>query len=76
MAITEFLAGSGKLHNHGRGDTIMKKIAVIFALAFALTTGMAVVTVVAHTDLAMADGAPVAVMYPEQVSACDDGTAC
>jgi hypothetical protein len=34
----------------------MKKIALIFALAFALTTGMAVVTVVAHTDQAMADG--------------------
>jgi hypothetical protein len=33
----------------------MKKIALIFALAFALTTGMAVVTVVAHTDQAMAD---------------------
>jgi hypothetical protein len=74
MAITEFLAGSGKVHNHGRGDTIMKKIAIIFALAFALTTGMAVVTVVAHTDQAMADSAPV--MYPEQVSARDDGTAC
>ena len=40
------------------GDTIMKKIAVIFALAFAFTTGMAVVTVVAHTDQAMADSAP------------------
>jgi hypothetical protein len=34
----------------------MKKIALIFALAFALTTGMAVVTVVAHTDQTMADG--------------------
>ncbi len=29
------------------GITIMKKIAVIFALGFALTTGMAVATVVA-----------------------------
>jgi hypothetical protein len=54
----------------------VKKIAIIFALAFAFTTGMAVVTVVAHTDQAMADSAPVAVMYPEQVSACDDGTNC
>jgi hypothetical protein len=54
----------------------MKKIAVIFALAFALTTGMAIVTVIAHTDQAMADSAPGAVMYPEQVSACDDGTSC
>jgi len=34
----------------------MKKIAVILALAFAFTTGMAVVTVVTHTDQAMADG--------------------
>jgi hypothetical protein len=32
----------------------MKKIAVILALAFAFTTGMAVVTVVAHTDQAAA----------------------
>ena len=30
-----------------KGDTIMKKIAAIFALAIAFTTGMAVVTVVA-----------------------------
>ena len=34
----------------------MKKIALVFALAFALTTGMAAMTVVAHTDQAMADG--------------------
>ena len=34
----------------------MKKIALVFALAFALTTGMAVMTVVAHTGQAMADG--------------------
>jgi hypothetical protein len=33
----------------------MKKIAVILALAFAFATGMTVVTVVAHTDQAMAD---------------------
>jgi len=32
----------------------MKKIALIFALAFAFTTGMAAVTVVSHTDQAMA----------------------
>jgi len=37
------------------GEIVMKSIALIFALAFALTTGMAVVTVVAHTDQAMAD---------------------
>jgi hypothetical protein len=30
-----------------QGDAIMKKIAVVFALAFAFTTGMAAVTVVA-----------------------------
>lgn len=33
----------------------MKKIAVIFALAFAFTTGMATMTVVAYTDQAIAD---------------------
>jgi hypothetical protein len=35
----------------------MKKISLVFALAFAFTTGMAVVTAVAHTDRAMADSA-------------------
>jgi hypothetical protein len=34
----------------------MKKLAIVFALAFAFTTGIAVVTVVAHTDQAMAAG--------------------
>jgi hypothetical protein len=33
----------------------MKKIALAFVLAYAFTTGTAVVTVVAHTDQAMAD---------------------
>jgi hypothetical protein len=33
----------------------MKKIAVIFALAFAFTTGMAAVTVIAHAGQVMAD---------------------
>ena len=33
----------------------MKKIFVVVALTFAFTTGMAVATVVAHTDQAMAD---------------------
>jgi hypothetical protein len=33
----------------------MKKIFLVLALAFAFTTGMTVVTVVAHTDQAMAD---------------------
>jgi hypothetical protein len=36
----------------------MKKIFLIFALAFALTTGMAITTVIAHTDQAAA--------YPQQ----------
>jgi thiamine biosynthesis lipoprotein ApbE len=39
------------------------------------TTGMAVVTVVAHNDQAMADSASAAVVYPEQASDCD-GTSC
>jgi hypothetical protein len=34
----------------------MKRLFIILALAFAFTTGMTVVTVVAHTDQAMADG--------------------
>lgn len=35
-----------------RGDTVMNKIAIALALAFAFTTGMALVTVIAHTDQA------------------------
>jgi len=53
----------------------MKTIALVFALAFAFTTGMAAVTVVAHTDQAMADSATTVVVYPEQASDCD-GTSC
>jgi hypothetical protein len=34
----------------------MKKLAIVFALAFAFATGMAVVTVITHTDQAMAAG--------------------
>jgi hypothetical protein len=34
----------------------MKKLAIVFALAFAFTTGMAVVTVITHSDQAMAAG--------------------
>ena len=33
----------------------MKKIFLVFALAFAFTTGMAAITVVAHTDQAVAE---------------------
>jgi hypothetical protein len=53
----------------------MKKIASVFALAFALSSTMAVVTVVAHTDRAMADSAGTVIVYPEQASQCD-GTNC
>jgi hypothetical protein len=53
----------------------MKKIAAIFALAFAFTPGMLFVTVVAHTDQAMADSAGTVIVYPEQASQCD-GTNC
>jgi hypothetical protein len=52
----------------------MKKLALVFALAFAFATGMAVVTV-AHTDQAMVDSAGTVVTYPEQASMCD-GTYC
>ncbi len=34
----------------------MKKFFLVLALTFAFTTGMTAVTVVAHTDQAMADG--------------------
>jgi uncharacterized membrane protein len=53
----------------------MRKIALVFAMAFALTGGMAVVTVIAHTDRAMADSAGTVIVYPEQASQCD-GTNC
>jgi hypothetical protein len=69
------LANSGNLPITRMGDTIMKKVALVFALVFAFTTGMAVVTVVAHTDRAMADSAGTTVVYPEQASQCD-GTNC
>jgi hypothetical protein len=58
-----------------KGDTTMKKIGLIFATAFAFITGMAVVTVVAHTDRAMADSAGTVIVHPEQASKCD-GTNC
>jgi hypothetical protein len=59
----------------GKGDTIMKKIAAVFALAFAITTGITIMTVVADMDLAMADSAGTVVTHPEQANICDD-TAC
>jgi hypothetical protein len=36
------------------GEIAMKKIFLVLALAFAFTTGMAIVTVVVHTDQAAA----------------------
>ena len=53
----------------------MKKITLVFAMAFALTTGMAVVTLIAPTDQAMADSTGTTIVYPEQASMCD-GTNC
>jgi hypothetical protein len=69
------LGESEQNYNCYRGDTAMKKIALVFALAFAFTTGSAVVTVVGHTDRAMADSAGTVIVYPEQASGCD-GTSC
>jgi hypothetical protein len=37
------------------GETVLKKLFLVLALAFAFTAGMTAVTVVAHTDQAMAD---------------------
>jgi hypothetical protein len=50
-----------------------ERLAVAFALTFAFTTGMAVVTVVAHTDRATADSAGTVVVYPERASPIIDG---
>jgi hypothetical protein len=44
----------------------MKQIALAFVLAYSFTTGMAVVTVVAHTHQAMASNDTADVTYPEQ----------
>jgi len=64
------LAGSGNLLTI-EGELVMRKIALIFALTSALATGMAVVTVIAATDQAMADSAGTTIVYPEQASKCD-----
>jgi hypothetical protein len=69
------LACSGKLLGAGRGEPVVKTIALVFVLAFAFTTGAAVVTVVAHTDRAMADSAGTVIVYPERASKCN-GTNC
>jgi predicted lipoprotein with Yx(FWY)xxD motif len=66
------LASSGNLQATKKGDAIMKKIALVLALAFAFTAKMAVVTVVSHTDQAMADSAGTIVLYPEEASQCNE----
>ena len=53
MAVTDDRCRFWQKAQAKRGLT-MKKIALVFALAFAFTTGMAAVTVVGHTDQAMA----------------------
>ena len=52
MAVTEPPSQFWQAH-HQRG-IVMKKIFLVLALAFAFSTGMAVVTVIAHTDQAAA----------------------
>jgi hypothetical protein len=56
-------------------ERAMKKIALIVPLAFAITTGITVMTVVADMSLAMADSAGAVVTHPEQANICGD-TAC
>jgi hypothetical protein len=56
-------------------ERVMKKIALILTLAFAITTGITVMTVVADMDLAMADSAGTVVTHPEHANICDD-TSC
>jgi hypothetical protein len=72
MAVTDAPGRYWQFTITKRGDTIMKKIALVFALAFAFTTGMAVVTVVSHTDQAMADSAGTVILYPEQAAQCNE----
>jgi hypothetical protein len=52
-----------------RGGHAHKEDSFRFRLTFAFTAGLAVVTVVAHMDRAMADRTTV--VYPEQASKCD-----
>jgi hypothetical protein len=75
MPVTDNVAQFCKPTYGERGDVIMKKIALVVALAFAFIAKMAVVTVVSHTDRAMADSAGTVIVYPEQASQCD-GTNC
>ena len=72
MPVTDALDQFWQPPKAKRGDTIMKKIALVLALAFAFTAKMAVVTVVSHTDQAMADSAGTVILYPEQASQCNE----
>jgi hypothetical protein len=72
---TEQITKRGLTRTNNKEGTDMKKTGLVFALAFAFTTGMVVVTVVSHTDRAMADSAGTVIVYPEQATACD-GTNC
>jgi hypothetical protein len=72
MDVTDGLGSVLANYKCWKGDTTMKKIALVFALAFAFTTGMAAVTVVAHTDRAMADSAGTTIVFPERASQCDE----
>jgi hypothetical protein len=76
MAVTDNYRRFWQYQFARRGDTIMKKIALVVALALAFTAKMAVVTVVSHTDQAIADSAGTTIAYPEQVNACGEGTNC
>jgi hypothetical protein len=71
-SVTDVLGWFGQTAQEQKGDTIMKKIALVFALAFAFTAKMAVVTVVSHTDQARADSAGTVTLYPEQASQCNE----
>jgi hypothetical protein len=53
MAVTDPPSRFWEPH-HKEGGIVMKKIFLVLALAFAFSTGMAVVTVIAHTDQAAA----------------------
>jgi hypothetical protein len=67
-------ADPGNLHRR-IVECVMKKIALILGLAFAITTGITIMTVVADMGLAMADSAGTVVTHPEQANICDE-TAC
>ena len=51
MAVTD---PPSQFWNSSSTGIVMKKIFLVLALAFAFSTGMAVVTVIAHTDQAAA----------------------